>query len=42
MGEGGFADYTSPGYMVRYDAEGGYVGKYDVGVCPTRVFFSYE
>ncbi len=42
LGEGGFVDYTVPGYMVRYDVDGKYVGKYDVGVCPTRIFFARD
>lgn len=42
MGEGGYADYTSPGYMVHYAIDGAYKGKYNTGVCPTRVFFNYE
>lgn len=42
LGEGGYVDYTAAGYMVRYDADGKYLGRYDVGVCPTRIFFARD
>lgn len=42
LGEGGYVDYTVSGYMVRYDSDGKFMGKYDVGVCPTRLFFARD
>lgn len=39
MGDGGYADYSGNGYVLRYNAAGTYVGKYDTGVGPTAMFF---
>ena len=32
-------DYTSPGYLYRYDADGKFVAKYNAGVAPCSIIF---
>lgn len=32
-------DYTSPGYLYRYDGEGRFVAKYNAGVAPCSIIF---
>lgn len=35
----GYADYTSPGYVYRYTADGTFVGRYAAGIHPCAVIF---
>lgn len=38
-GDYGYADYTAPGSVFRYTADGTFVGRYAAGVHPCAVFF---
>ncbi len=38
-GEGGYADYYSDGYVIRYNNSGSLLYKYDTGVGPCAMFF---
>ncbi|MBD5267917.1 MAG: hypothetical protein HDS41_07085 [Bacteroides sp.] len=38
----GYNGYDLPGYCNEYDAQGNFVKKYTVGVCPEGIFFNYE
>ncbi len=40
LGEYGYADYYSDGYVMRYNNSGSRLHKYDVGVGPCAVFFN--
>lgn len=40
IGEYGYADYSSDGYVVEYDAEGKKLHEYKTGVGPTTMFFN--
>ena len=43
LGEGGFASYSTPGYVKRYKADGTFVARYQTGVGPVSMFFNvYE
>lgn len=37
--DGGFASYTTPGYVKLFDPDGKEIGKYDTGVCPNFIFY---
>lgn len=40
MGDSGYADYYAPGYMNRYDANGAFTAKYQVGLNPCAITFN--
>ena len=40
LGEGGYASYTSPGYVKRYSADGVFKAQYKTGIGPTSMFFN--
>ena len=38
--ETGYANYSAPGYLNRYDANGKLIKKYDIGVGPVAILFN--
>lgn len=40
LGEGGYASYSTPGYVKQYGADGSFKARYTTGVGPTTMFFN--